>query len=326
MRFPSAMCLSLLLAAPSAYAQTQTLRLEGELFARESAPLSPPSIDNMWNLNISRIAPDGAPVKRGEPVLAFEGGQLQKQLMEKMSALAEKQSQRDKLLLELAERERNERLASAEALANRDKAQRKATQPENLVRRVDYQKLVAERSHAERALELAQRREILAAEQRRQERRLIDADVQQLQTEVNTLQASIGSLQVLAPRDGIVIHRSDGQGNKFDVGTQVWRGQVIAEVPDLSTLAVRATMPEHQFTQLATGMPARVVVEGSGLTLAGRVTEIGQVVRSKSRLQPVPVLDVLVLLDAVPDKLKPGQAVRVEIAVDAVPGVAGVAP
>jgi HlyD family secretion protein len=294
-------------------AGADTLRLEGELFARSRSELTPPTIDDLWMLNISLLAPDGSMVKAGQPVLGFDGGELQKQLMAKMSALDEKRRERDKLLLELAERERAEHLLTEERRAERDKAQRKATQPETLLRRVDYQKLVAEREHAEQALSLAERRERLAAEQRRQEQRLVEAEVQQLQTQVDTLQASLAALQVTAPRDGQIQHRSDNQGNKLDVGSQVWRGQTIAEIPDPTSIAVRATLPEHQFTRLADGARTRVIVEGSGATLAGRVVEIGRVVRSKSRLQPVPVVDVLIEIDALPAGLKPGQTVRVEV-------------
>jgi HlyD family secretion protein len=314
--------LLLALSLPAGVALAEALRLEGELFARQTAVLAPPSIDGVWNLNISQISADGAPVRAGQPVLVFEGGELMKRLQEKTSALAEKERQREQLLLALADRERGEQLSTAELRAARDKAQRKASQPQDLLRRVDYQKLVAERQHAERALALAERREQLAAEQRRQELRLVDAERQQLQSEVETLQAGLAALQVLAPRDGIMLHRSDWQGNKFDVGSQVWRGQAIAEVPELASLAVRALLPEHQYTRLAAGASARVVVEGSGTTLAGRVAEIGRVVRSKSRTQPVPVLDVLVLLDGGNERLKPGQAVRVEIADGAASGVA----
>jgi HlyD family secretion protein len=318
--------LGMLLAAAASVAVADAVRLEGELFARDTAALMPPTVEGMWHLNISRITADGAPVRAGEPVLSFDGTELQKRLMEKQSALAEKQSQRDKLVLELAERERTERLATEELRAGRDKAQRKASQPEDLLRGVDYRKLVAEREHAERALVLAERRERLAAEQRRQERRLVDAELQQLEAEVAMLQGAIGQLTLLAPRDGIMLHRSDWQGNKYDVGSQVWRGQAVGEVPDMNSLAVRAVLPEHDYTRVVEGMPARVVVEGSGVTLAGRVAEIGRVVRSRSRNQPVPVLDVLVLFDGPTDRLKPGQAVRVEVAREPVGDATEIAP
>ena len=43
-----------------------------------------------------------------------------------------------------------------------------------------------------------------------------------------------------------------------------------------------------------------------------RVSGVGRAVHSKSALQPIPVLDVLVQFDVQPAGLKPGQTVRVE--------------
>lgn len=252
-------------------------------------------------------------MKQGQPVLSFDGGQLQQQVLSKESALQEKLSQRGKLQLELAERERNERLATEDRRAQRDKAQRKATQPEDLLRRVDYQKLVIERRQAEAQLELAQRREALAAEQRRQEQRLIEAELALLRSEVAELKAGMQALTVTAPRDGVMLHRSSWQGEKFDVGSQVWRGQAVAEIPDLATLEVIAQLPERELLQVEPGAQARVLIEGSGAQIDGEVIAIGRIVRSKSRNQPLPVVDLRINLRSPPDGLKPGQAVRVEL-------------
>lgn len=305
--------LSLLLAA-NASAQDTPLRLDGEVFARRSAQIAPPAIDNLWQLNITQLANDGAPVKAGDMVVTFDGGQTQQTLIEKQSALAEKRSEREKLLLELADRERTERLATAEQLSKRDKAQRKASQPESAIARVEYQKLVIERRENETLATLAQERERLAAEQRVQELRLVDAQLTQIQTEVDTLQAAIASLVVTAPRDGVMMHRSSWNGEKFAIGSQVFRGQAVAEIPDLATLAVRATLPERDLRRLTLGAAVRVSAEGgAGAALDGRVAEIGSVIRSRSRVQPVPVVDVTIDLEGNTSRLKPGQSVRVTV-------------
>ena len=144
----------LIFALLPALAGAQSLRLDGEVFARSSEQVAPPSIPNVWNLNITEFAPDGVPLKPGDMVVVFDGGETQNQLVTVRSQLAEKQSQREQLLLELAERERNEHLATEERRAKLDKAQRKATQPESLVRRVDYKKLVIERAEAEELMAL----------------------------------------------------------------------------------------------------------------------------------------------------------------------------
>lgn len=290
------------------------LRINGEVYARETAALMPPSVDDLWNFNITMLAPDGGPVKKGDPVLSFDSSELMKKLVEKQSLLKEKLTQHDKLVLELAERERNEALATAEAVSLAEKAARKAAQPQEYLAGVQYRKLAVDRDKTRRRLELLRRREALAAVQRREERRLLASEVAQLRGDVEVIQRSLGALQVVAPRDGLMMHKSSWSGEKFDVGSQVWRGQGVAEIPDTSTLAVRAELPERELLRVRPGVPVKVVVEGgAGSVVAGRVERLGQTVRSRSRAQPEPVVDVEVLLDGNGAKLRPGQPVSVEL-------------
>lgn len=293
-----------------------TLKIDGEVYAQRTVSLMPPAVDDLWQFNITRIAADGSQVKQGEVVLAFDGSELIKRLTEKQSLLKEKQSQLDKLLLELAERERNERLGSAEARSNREKAQRKTSQPEEIIGGIPYRKLMVARAQAEHRAALVERRERMAAEQRVQERRLLESEVAQLQREVRDLQASLVAMNVAAPRAGLMMHRSNWQGEKFDVGSQVWKGMSVAEIPDTTTLAVRAQLSERDLTRVKVGAPVRIVIEGgAGSALNGRVAAIGRTVRSKSRVQPIPVVDVEIRLDNPRARLKPGQPVRVEMTV-----------
>lgn len=293
-----------------------TLEIDGEVYARRTAALTPPVVDRQWSFNITQLAPDGTPVEKGQVVVAFDSSEVLKQLTEKQSLLKEKQSQLDKLLLELAERGRNERLATAEARAGREKARRKTEQPAELIAGVQYQRLLVERARDERKAELATRRERMAAAQRVQEERLLRSELAQLQGDVARLQAAMAALEVKAPRAGLMMHRSNWQGEKYDVGSQVWRGQTIAEIPDVATLAVRAQLPERDLQRVAAGAPARIVIEGAaGSAMTGKVASIGRAVRSKSQVQPIPVLDVEIRLDDASARLKPGQAVRVELTV-----------
>ena len=292
------------------------LKIDGEVYAQRTASLMPPAVDDLWQFNITQLAADGSQVKKRDVVLAFDGSELTKRLIEKQSLLKEKQSQLEKLQLELAERERNERLGTAEAISGREKAQRKTTQPEEIIGGIPYRKLMVARQQAERHAALAVLRERLAAEQRTQEKRLLASEVAQLQREVQELQASLLAMNVAAPRAGLMVHKSSWQGEKFDVGSQVWKGVSVAEIPDTATLAVRAQLPERDLTRVRVGASARIVVEGgAGSATRGRVASIGRTVRSKSRVQPIPVVDVDIRLDAARARLKPGQPVRVEIAV-----------
>jgi multidrug resistance efflux pump len=317
---PLLACLLLAMALP---AGAETLRIDGEVYARSSAQIMPPAVEGMWQFNITQLAPDGAPLKKGAVAVAFDASTVMKSLAEKNSKLQEKQRELDRLQLELAERKRSSHLETEKARAELEKARRKTEQPQELIAGIEYRKLVVARTQAERKLALARELERANAEQRTQELRLVRSEIAQLSADVARLGKAQGELTIAAPRSGILMHRSSWNGEKFDVGSQVWMGQTIAEIPDPATLAVRAELPERDYLRVRPGMAARVRVEGGAGVFPARIASIGRAVRSKSQAQPSPVLDVELRLDDADARLKPGQTVRVELTV---PDVAAAAP
>lgn len=297
-------------------AAAEVLRIDGEVYAQRTSALVPPSVDRMWQFNITQLAPDGSPVKKGDIVVAFDSNDLTRQLADAQSQLQEKQRELENLDLDLAERQRSAALETAEAQSKMEKAQRKTEQPRELVAALQYDKLMDDRRRTEKRAALSVTRERLAAEQRRQERRLTVSELTKLQADVTRLQKSLAALVLQAPRSGIMMHKSSWNGEKFDVGSQIFRGQTLAEIPDDTTLAVRAELPERDLRRVAVGARARIVVEGGGGGAhLGKVVSIGRAVRSKSQVQPIPVLDVEIRLDDPKARLRPGQAVRVELTV-----------
>jgi multidrug resistance efflux pump len=290
---------------------------DGEIVARSSEAISPPKNGETFQLTLTQLAPDGAAVKAGDVVAQFDGADLQRQLDSARGKQQEKYRERERLLLELAERERATAIETAESRATFDKAARKAEQPQSLVPGNDYKKLVIERAQAERQVALMIERERLSAIQRREERELVEAELAQLDAQVAKLQADLASLTVKARRDGVVQHQSDWQGQKFDVGSNVFVGQNVAQIPDLSTLIVRMQIPERELRFVRVDDRVRVAVEGgAGVVFDGRVIEIGRAVRSKSRVQPVPVIDAVIEFGQVDAKLRSGQPVRVTTVTD----------
>ncbi|GAB3738441.1 hypothetical protein GCM10028794_21210 [Silanimonas algicola] len=291
-----------------------TLRLEGEIAAARSDAIAPPAIENQWQYQVTQMAADGSRVKAGDVVVAFDGADVQRRLQEAESKRREKRSERERLLLDLAERERTEALTLEEQRAERIKAERKAGQPAELLRSVEYRKLVVDRRRAEQRDALFEQRYAAGRAQRAAERVLVEAELAQLETEVATLGRAAIALQVKAPRDGILVLRTGWRGERFEVGSQVFVGQAVAEIPDPATLLVRATAPERELLRLAVGAKARVRVEGgAGRQIDARVTRIGTAVRNKSRRQPIPVIDVELSLEGDTAGLRPGQAVGVEL-------------
>jgi multidrug resistance efflux pump len=317
-RPPLAAMLALLLAAAAAppAARASALEVEGEVVALRSRVLSPPAIDDAWVLNITQLAPDGSRVRAGQPVVGFDGGQLTQTLVQRRSALAEKRSAAENLVLQLAERERTEALATEQARAERDKAALMAEQPADAIPGIEYRKLVIERERTARRLALMEAREAAGARQRVAERRLAEAEEAQIASEVERAERGLASLQLLAPEDGIFLHRTSWRGERFAVGSQVFRGQSVAEIPDLASLAVRVPLPERELTRVGVGTRAVIRVEGgAGERFEGSVVRVSDAVRSRSAAQPVPVVDLQVDFAVLPEGLRPGQPVRVTLEV-----------
>lgn len=300
--------------AVSPPASGKPLRIEGELFAKRSLAISPPAVDGLYQLTVTQMADDGAKVAKGDMLVVFDSSEVDKNLTAKRSELAEKQRTQEQLRLDLADRAREAELATAQAQADAEKARRKASVPRDYIAGIEYHKLVIARAKAEQKLRLTSEREHIAAAERLAEQNLADAEVAQLGGEVTDLQASLAALTITAPRDGIVLHQT-GWSGKIDTGSQVWRGQSVAQMPDLSTLAVRAQLPERDLTRVHTGQAVEVQLAGGGRRrLAGKVTGIGHNVHSKSRVEAIPVIDVLIQLQGgAAAGLKPGQSVQVSI-------------
>ena len=79
------------------------VEVTGTLGAIESVDLGPPQIQDVWDFKISFLAPEGAEVQPGQPVLGFDTSDLENRLVEK-------QAERD-----AAEKELEKKLKAYEA-------------------------------------------------------------------------------------------------------------------------------------------------------------------------------------------------------------------
>ncbi len=301
-------------AAPQAGAPAPAeLPIEGEIASRVSYPISPPTIPEIWKYNLAQLAPEGATVKAGQPVATFGANDVDPRLETRRGGLKEKQSALAKLRLEHAEAARNAELNVAEAVSNRERAQRKASQPKELIRRVDYDKLVIERALAEELAVLAVRQRDAQARARKAEAATIASEIAQHDSAIAELSKGKGSLTVKAPHDGIVLYRTHFGGEKFAAGSQVWMGLSVATVADPTQLIVMARVPEVQAAAVQVGQAARVTFAGANTAFKAHVSRLGRTYHGKSRSQPVIVRDVELEFDGMPQGVKPGGAVQVTL-------------
>jgi multidrug resistance efflux pump len=298
-------------AAPAA------LAIEGEIASRRTMPVSPPTIPHVWNYKLAFLAPEGMMVQAGQPIAVFESTEVMNQLMSLQGTLKERERALDKLQLDQAEADRAGVLAQAEAQSNAEKAARKATMPKELIRRVDYDKLVIDRAEKAQLAKLAQAQYEAQRRARQAERAGLQSDIAQLRAKIAALVKGQSALTVVAPRRGLVLHRIGFNGEKFAIGSQVWLGLSVATLADPDQLGVNARVPEAQAAGVRVGQAARVIVAGTRQALAAHVTGLGRAFHSKSAAQAAVVRDVELAFDAPAKDLKPGAAVQVELLPDA---------
>jgi multidrug resistance efflux pump len=295
----------------------EALTVEGEIASRGALPVSPPSIPHIWQYKLAQIAPEGTMVEAGQQIAQFESNDVTTRLITQQGTLNEKLRALDKLKLDQTEADRAGELAVAEAQSNADKAERKASMPKELIRRVDYDKLVIERGEKNQLAKLAVTQHQAQMRARQAERAGLQAEIAQQQTQIAALAKGQAALKVVAPRRGLVVYRTGFDGQKFSAGSQVWMGLTVATLADPDKLYIAANVPEAQSSRVRVGQAARVTVPGSNQTLNARVVGLGRAFHGKSTAQPTIVRDVELQFDGGMSGLKPGAAVQAVLVADA---------
>ncbi|HEY0590620.1 MAG TPA: hypothetical protein VGF40_02545, partial [Thermoanaerobaculia bacterium] len=101
----------------------------GALEATDSNRIGPPMVPDQWRFRISMIAPEGAEVKAGQPVLGFDTSELQKTLELKTAERDSARKEIEKARADTAIRKEQEELALAKADAAMRKAALKLESP-----------------------------------------------------------------------------------------------------------------------------------------------------------------------------------------------------
>lgn len=299
--------------SPPTALSAATLSVEGEIASRLTMPVAPPTIPFVWQYKLARMAPEGMMLEAGQPIAVFESSEVANQLIAKQGSLRERESALEKLKLDQAEADRAGLLALAEAQSNAEKAERKASQPKELIRRVDYDKLVIERAEKTELSRLGKSQYEAQRRARQAERSDLESELEQWRAQIAVLVKGQGALTVLAPRRGLVLYRTNFNGEKFNIGTQVWMGLSVATLADPDQLCVNAKVPEALAAGLHVGQSARITVSGARQALPARVSALGRAFHGKSAAQSTIVRDIELQFDAAPKDLKPGAAVQVEL-------------
>ncbi len=293
----------------------QRLILSGELAAARGEALTVPRTD-AFQLTVRWLAPDGALVKGGDPVVSFDNSQFSSELEEKRLAASQAGSDLETAQSELKTSSAERRFNVQKARAEMEKASIAASVPQDLLPLREYQdrQLALKKAQSE----LAKAEEVLKTETQAS---AANVDIQRIglaksQRKIHSAEESIESLSLKAPRDGMMlVGQHPFEGRKLRVGDSVWPGMSVATLPDLASMIVEANLSDVDDGRIKLGAEVLCTLDAyPTTTYRGRVVDVSPVARESQRNPMLRYFPVRIALDhADPARMRPGMSVRVEV-------------
>ena len=298
------------------------LQVRGEVKAVRSVPLTVPTTGG-GDLQILELAKNGMSIKKGDVVVRFDPMSVERALNDRRSDFKQAEE-------EIAKTRAQYRIQQQQAQTDLTKARydvRRAeldTVPHEFLSRMEReQKLLALADAKARLSEAEKKLKSLGdIEQAELGSKLQKRDKGRFDME--HAERQLGGLQILSPVDGVVAimpnWRSCCPPPDFKPGDRAWPGQIVAEVPDLSTLRVTARLEEAERGRMQPGQ--RVVVRADAVPdkeMVGKIGDISALARVDfSNWPPQRNFDMIVQLDQMDPRLRPGMNTTVRVAVDRV--------
>ena len=286
------------------------VEVAGTLSATASAALGPPQIEDTWNFKIAFMAPEGAEVRQGQPVLGFDTSELETKLQGLMAERdsAEKELEKRLTHLEISRGEDEMRLAEAKSKQRRTAL--KLGIPEELVAAKERAQTSADLDLADREIAYLEKRLTLQQSQATAEIGALRDKRDRAAGRVREVEAAIRQMRVPAPRAGTVVYATNPrqEQEKKKVGDSCWRGEKVMEIPDLKRLQADGQIDEADAGRVAAGQRVTLRLDAHpDVFYSGTVHSLRGTVQTRGQNDPVKVVGLEIALDQTdPQRMRPG--------------------
>ncbi|HEY0511287.1 MAG TPA: efflux RND transporter periplasmic adaptor subunit [Thermoanaerobaculia bacterium] len=293
----------------------------GTLSSVQSVRLGPPEVSQIWDFKISFLAPEGAQVRAGDPVLGFDSSELERQLLDKKAERDSAQKELEKKQTDLEISRRDEELRLAEAQARFRKAGLKVDVPTELVASKELAKSREDLDLARREIDYLKQHLHFEETQGGTEAAALARKRDRAAVRVAEMEAAIGRMTVKAPREGTVVYIANDNGEKKKVGDACWRGQPVIEIPDLGRMAAEGEVDEADAGRVAVGQRVTFRLDAHpDDVFTGRVRVISGAVQSKSEVNPLKVVRLGIDVDRTdPQRMRPGMRLLGTVEIESAP-------
>lgn len=293
------------------------LEVTGELMAEKSIAVSAPSVRTQ--LKVTHIIKDGTMVKEGDVLVKFDPSELQNQLDNSEAELKTIEAQIQQKEANLEALKRTYKLQLEDVKMAYEMAQLDMVDDEGILPAKEIEQAKIKLKNAEQKYEETQK-------QLKDEEKAALADLKVLEVQrrnkernLNFARKSYQNMVLKAPADGLVvineIWKGSGRG-KVQEGDTVWRGYGIISLPDLTTLQVKAWLSEVDIGKMEAGQKAKIMLDAlPGETFPGEVIRVSSVGAKRRYDSEKKEFEMLISLDRLDDRMKPGMTVRATVAI-----------
>jgi multidrug efflux pump subunit AcrA (membrane-fusion protein) len=289
----------------------------GELQAASATPIAVPQVRS-GGLTVTWIVKDGSLVKKGETLVEFDASELLLQAGETANNLEATLRQLEVTVLRSSSDTGQVMIDREIAGMELDKAQTQAPRDREIFTRneiIDGELDIglSGTKVSELGGKISSKNDLDKTSQR-----ILVIDRKQHETRRDMLKQSLGSLKILAPHDGLVLHKKEGwwlQGTS--AGDRRWPGTTILTIPDISQLKARVYVLEADAGNLKVGQKGTLTVDSHpGRNFDVSVERVETLARPLDKDSPVKYFEVLLKLEAKGSEvLRPGKGVRARITV-----------
>ena len=295
---------------------------EGEIDATNAINISSPAMSWRYGqLKINMIVEDGTLVKKGDTVIVFDQSEVMKSKVDKEASLEIARAELDKLI------------ASHESKINELEANLKVTEIDHKISEINFEQSEYEaditRKEIKLNLEKAKISLNKAKEEIKNQKKIQKEEIQQnllkikqLEADVEDAQNTLNKLTVITPEPGIAILRTNWTTkSKWQVGDQIWSGNPMINLPDLSELKVNVDINEVDISKISVGQKVEIRLDAfTDTTFEGKVIKVANLAGFKDNDSKIKVFPIEILIKGTSEKLMPGMTVSCKINVSKLEG------
>jgi multidrug efflux pump subunit AcrA (membrane-fusion protein) len=292
-------------------------RSRGSLTARRSqqiaAPLDVPDLQIIWQ------APAGSAIKTDDPVIRFDPSRAQQDLKEKEAALAQAQSALDQAVAQARITEDQDNLDLSTAKYSTEKARLEASK-QAIVSAIVGEEAAIDLSLAEGKQRVQQANMVTHKKSAESKLSSLERARDTAKRQVELTQHHLTQMELRSPLDGVINYMpnySQGWMNAqpFRVGDRAVPGQILAEIPDLSTLEMECKIEEVDRGRIAVGSTVLVHVDAfPEVTLTAKIDSITPLTeQSFNEWPPTSSFRAYAHLDKPDPRMRPGMNAAADV-------------